>query len=126
MFLGLGARKGDNGCLDDLDLKLARDLIDRFLSGVVGFSVPRCAYLVSISDPGRTIRLIRHRGSSPSHSRYCLLSLPLLNGVNMKVSSAYYQGKRIGYYINRISCYQVLIATLPAVESYANTANNFG
>lgn len=39
MFLGLGARNGDSGCRDDLDLKLARDLIDRFLSGVVGFSV---------------------------------------------------------------------------------------
>jgi hypothetical protein len=52
IFLGLGALKGDSGCLNDLDLKLARDLIDRFLSGVVGFSVVRYTYTVSLSVSG--------------------------------------------------------------------------
>lgn len=35
-FRGLGVRKGDIGCLEDFLLDL--DLVERFLSGVVGFS----------------------------------------------------------------------------------------
>lgn len=79
-FRGLGVRKGDIGCLEDFLLDL--DLVERFLSGVVGFSASMSCDQFSVTGGGVVMKVVQAFGS-PSHSLYCRLSLPLLRGVNI-------------------------------------------
>jgi hypothetical protein len=78
-FRGLGVLKGDIGCLEDFLLDL--DLVERFLSGVVGFSASMSCDQFSVTG-GLVMKVVRVV-CSPSHSLYCRLSLPLLKGVNI-------------------------------------------